>query len=96
MRLRGTGEAPTNAPDRVVPLFVTGAPIYDSEGKLQYAMAAFVDISVQKSAEQKLAACEAMLQQRAVKKNDDWEDFWAYRMAAERRRLYPHTAKAAA
>jgi len=39
---------------------------------------------------------EAMLQQRAVKKNDDWEDFWAYRMAAERRRLYPHTAKAAA
>jgi len=42
------------------------------------------------------AGAEAMLQQRAVKKNDDWEDFWAYRMAAERRRLYPQTTKAAA
>jgi PAS domain S-box-containing protein len=50
-------------PDRVVPLFVTGAPIYDSEGKLQYAMAAFVDISVQKSAEQKLADSEERYRQ---------------------------------
>jgi hypothetical protein len=39
---------------------------------------------------------EAMLQQRAVKKNGDWEDFWAYYMATERRRLYPQTVKAAA
>ena len=39
---------------------------------------------------------EAMLQQRAVKKNDDWEAFWAYRMAAERTRLYPLAAKRAA
>ena len=39
---------------------------------------------------------EAMLQQRAAKHNGDWEDFWAYYMATERRRLYPQTLKVAA
>ena len=32
---------------------------------------------------------EAMLQQRAVKKNGDWNDFWAYRIDCERDRRYP-------
>jgi len=39
---------------------------------------------------------EAMLQQRAVKKNGDWEDFWTYRITAERRRLHPWTYQTAA
>ncbi len=36
-----------------------------------------------------LAGAEAMLQQRAVKKNGDWNDFWSYRIECERDRLYP-------
>jgi hypothetical protein len=39
---------------------------------------------------------EAMLQQRAVKQNGDWEDFWTYRITAERRRLHPYSYPAAA
>ncbi len=31
----------------------------------------------------------AMLQQRAVKKNGDWNDFWDYRIDCERDRRYP-------
>lgn len=50
-------------PDKIVPLYVTGAPIYDSEGKLQYAMAAFIDISEQKHSEQKLAESEERYRQ---------------------------------
>ncbi len=50
-------------PDSVVPLLVTGAPIYDSEGTLRFAMAAFFDISVQKKAEQKLAESEERYRQ---------------------------------
>ena len=30
-----------------------------------------------------------MLQQRAVKKNGDWNDFWDYRIDCERDRRYP-------
>jgi hypothetical protein len=37
---------------------------------------------------------EAMLQQRAVKKNGDWNDFWAYRIDCERdRALSSHLPK---
>lgn len=50
-------------PDRIVPLFVTGAPIYDDEGKLKYAMAAFVDITVQKQAQQELEESEERFRQ---------------------------------
>jgi len=50
-------------PDAVVPLYVTGAPIYDSDGELQYAMAAFIDISEQKHAQQKLAESEERYRQ---------------------------------
>ena len=50
-------------PDAVVPLFITGAPIYDSDGKLQYAMAAFADISDQKQAQQKLSDSEERFRQ---------------------------------
>jgi PAS domain S-box-containing protein len=50
-------------PDSIAPLFVTGAPIYDSDGTLQYAMAAFVDISEQKLSEQKLAESEERYRQ---------------------------------
>lgn len=50
-------------PDSIIPLFVTGAPIYDSEGMLQYAMAAFVDISDQKRAQQQLAESEERFRQ---------------------------------
>jgi len=50
-------------PDAVVPLFVTGTPIYDSNGVLQYAMAAFIDITLQKNAEQKLAESEERYRQ---------------------------------
>ncbi len=49
--------------DRVVPLLITGAPIFDTEGNLQYAMAAFVDISEQKNSEQKLAESEERYRQ---------------------------------
>ncbi len=49
--------------DKIVPLYVTGAPILNSDGKLQYALAAFVDISEQKLAEQKLAESEERYRQ---------------------------------
>ena len=39
---------------------------------------------------------EAMLQQRAVKKNGDWTDFWSFHIDSERDRLYPTTYKSAA
>lgn len=39
---------------------------------------------------------EAMLQQRAVKKNGDWNDFWEYRIDCERDRRYPATYERAA
>jgi|TARA_B100002003_G_scaffold122095_1_gene112683 hypothetical protein len=39
---------------------------------------------------------EAMLQQRAVKKNGDWNDFWSFHIDSERDRLYPATYKEAA
>jgi hypothetical protein len=39
---------------------------------------------------------EAMLQQRAVKKNGDWDDFWDYRIDCERDRRYPATYQTAA
>lgn len=39
---------------------------------------------------------EAMLQQRAVKKNGDWEDFWDYHIDCERNRRYPATYERAA
>lgn len=39
---------------------------------------------------------EAMLQQRAVKKNGDWNDFWDFRIDCERDRRYPATYQKAA
>ena len=39
---------------------------------------------------------EAILQQRAVKKNGDWRDFWSFHIDSERDRLYPATYKKAA
>jgi hypothetical protein len=36
-----------------------------------------------------LDGAEAMLQQRAVKNNGDWNDFWNYRINCERDRRYP-------
>ena len=39
---------------------------------------------------------EAMLKQRAVKKNGDWNDFWSFRIDCERDRLYPATYQKAA
>ena len=39
---------------------------------------------------------EAMLQQRAVKKNGDWDDFWSFHIDSERDRLYPATYKSVA
>ncbi len=50
-------------PDSVTPLHVTGAPIYDSDGELKYAMAAFVDITVQKQAQQQLMDSEERFRQ---------------------------------
>jgi PAS domain S-box-containing protein len=41
-------------PDRIIPLQVWGAPIFDDRGKLLYAIAAFTDISDRKQAEQRL------------------------------------------
>ena len=35
-----------------------------------------------------IAGADAMLQQRAVKQNDDWDAFWAYRTSSEKDRLY--------
>ncbi|MDD8017838.1 MAG: response regulator [Bacteroidota bacterium] len=49
--------------DKIVPLLVTGAPIHDGEGKLRYAMAAFIDISEQKRAEQQLMDSEERYRQ---------------------------------
>jgi hypothetical protein len=43
-----------------------------------------------------LSGAEAMLQQRAVKKNGDWNDFWLYRIDCQRHRLYPATYQKAA
>ena len=42
------------------------------------------------------AGAEAMLQQRAVKLNGDWDDFWSFHIDSERDRLYPTTYKSAA
>ncbi len=50
-------------PDAVVPLIVTGTPIYDSAGTLEYAVAVFVDISDQKQAELDLAESEERFRQ---------------------------------
>jgi len=50
-------------PDAITPLFVTGAPIYDGEGNIQYAMAAFVNISEQKQTQQQLADSEERFRQ---------------------------------
>ncbi len=50
-------------PDAIVPLIVTGTPIYDPGGALQYAVAVFVDISDQKKAEQGLADSEERFRQ---------------------------------
>ena len=50
-------------PDSIVPLIVTGAPIYDSDGTLRYAMSAFADISEQKQAQQQLAESEKRFRQ---------------------------------
>ena len=36
-----------------------------------------------------IAGAQAVLAQRAVVKNDDWEDFWTYFIDEERERLYP-------
>ena len=43
-----------------------------------------------------IAGAEAMLQQRAVKLNGDWHDFWSYYSDTQRDRLYPATYKPAA
>lgn len=40
-----------------------------------------------------IAGAEAILQQRAVKLNGDWHDFWSYHSDTERDRLYPATYK---
>jgi PAS domain S-box-containing protein len=50
-------------PDSIVPLYITGAPIYNSDGDLQYAMAAFIDISDQIHAQQQLAESEERFRQ---------------------------------
>jgi PAS domain S-box-containing protein len=50
-------------PDAVIPLIVTGTPIYDVAGTLQYAVAVFVDISDQKRAERDLADSEERFRQ---------------------------------
>ncbi len=50
-------------PDKIVPLLITGAPIYDHDGNLKYAMAAFVDISIQKQAQQELEESEERFRQ---------------------------------
>ena len=39
---------------------------------------------------------EAMLQQRAVKLNGDWDGFWSFHIDSERDRLYPATYRSAA
>ena len=43
-----------------------------------------------------IAGAEAMLEQRAVKLNGDWHDFWSYYSDTQRDRLYPATYKPAA
>ncbi|MFZ4621752.1 MAG: PAS domain S-box protein, partial [Bacteroidota bacterium] len=50
-------------PDAIVPLIVTGTPIYDPRGTLQYAMAVFLDNTEQKRAEQGLADSEERFRQ---------------------------------
>lgn len=60
---RAISDIEIRRPDAVVPLFVTGAPIYDSNGALKFAMAAFIDITLQKNAELKLAESEERYRQ---------------------------------
>jgi hypothetical protein len=36
-----------------------------------------------------IAGAQAVLEQRAVVKNNDWEDFWAFYIDMETLRLYP-------
>jgi len=43
-----------------------------------------------------LAGAQAILLQRAVVQNGDWEDFWNYLIDAERERLYPRVYERAA
>src|SRR5260221_5653954 len=43
-------------PDRIVPLQVWAAPIYDSKGAIVFAIAAFTDITERRKAERRLAA----------------------------------------
>jgi signal transduction histidine kinase/DNA-binding response OmpR family regulator len=51
-----TADMEIHHPDRVIPLQVWGAPIFDAHGKLEYAIAAFSDITDRKLAEHRLAA----------------------------------------
>ena len=53
-----------------VPLLVTGAPVYDDEKNLRFAMAAFVDISAQKEIEERLAESERRHRQIVERAND--------------------------
>lgn len=50
-------------PDGVVPLYITGAPIFNSDGQLQYAMAAFIDISAEIQAQKQLEESEERFRQ---------------------------------
>lgn len=43
-----------------------------------------------------LAGAQAVLLQRAVAKNDDWDDFWSFYIDSERDRLYPTVYERAA
>src|SRR5262245_7399370 len=48
-------------PDRVISLQVWGAPVYDPDGTLAYAVAAFTDITKRRRAERRLAAQYAIV-----------------------------------
>lgn len=52
-------------PDRDIPLEVVGAPILDQHGKVIYAMAAFMDITERRRAEQALR--QTMLQEEIIR-----------------------------
>ena len=40
-----------------------------------------------------IAGAQAVLEQRAVRKNNDWEDFWTFYIDAEKGRLFPTSYK---
>jgi PAS domain S-box-containing protein len=58
-------------PNKIIPIEVWGTPIYDEEGNVSYAIAAFQDITERKQAEQLLAEYNQTLEQKIEERTQE-------------------------